>query len=188
MVTLKHPDAAWKYTLAYPGVIFEKKFQEEHPTTMGQPGVLLEETGPWKVDSFDPTTGIELSANPYWWGGTVPVQHISVKFFSDETTEALAMRAGEIDIAFPADGEAFTSTSGVKAVPWPYPNNIGYFGMNTMQKPWSDIHVRRAVAYVLNRAAIITANGGPTSGTPVDTFIPPQALMTLGPRLRSMRF
>jgi peptide/nickel transport system substrate-binding protein len=181
VITLKHPDAAWKYSLAYPGVIFEKKFQEAHPTTMGHPGVLIEETGPWEVDSFDPTTGLELSANPHWWGGKVPIQDISVKFFSDETGMALDMRAGEIDVAFPADGEAFAATSGEKVTPWPYGNNLGYFAMNTRLKPWSDIHVRRAVAYALDRTAIITANGGPTSATAVDTFISAQALGTLGP-------
>ena len=55
-------------------------------------------TGPWELDSFDPTTGAEMSANPNWWGGKVPIQHISVKVFSNETSLELAMRAGEIDL------------------------------------------------------------------------------------------
>ena len=55
-------------------------------------------TGPWEIDSLDPTKGAELSANPHWWGGKVPIQHISVTFFGSETSEALAFRAGEIDI------------------------------------------------------------------------------------------
>jgi peptide/nickel transport system substrate-binding protein len=54
--------------------------------------------------------------------------------------------------------------------------------MNTRQKPWSDVHVRRAVAYALDRTALITADGGPTSGTPLYTLIPPQALSILGSR------
>ena len=61
---------------------------------------------------------MELAANPNWWGGKVPVQHITVKFFSSETSEALAMRAGEIDVAFPTNGTSFASAfvAGVAAL------------------------------------------------------------------------
>jgi ABC-type transport system substrate-binding protein len=44
---------------------------------MGNPGLLIQGTGLWKVDSVNPTGGLELSANPHWWGGKVPVQHES---------------------------------------------------------------------------------------------------------------
>ena len=47
--------------------------------------------------AVDANTGVELSANPHYWGGNVPIQHISIKFFSDENSQALAFRAGEID-------------------------------------------------------------------------------------------
>jgi peptide/nickel transport system substrate-binding protein len=186
VITLREPDPGFKYTLAYPGVIFEKKYQDEHPTTMGSPTVLIQATGPWKIDSFDPTTGMQLSPNPHWWGGKVPFQHISVSFFASETSEALAMRAGEIDVAFPVGGPAFAAASGLKVLNW-LPTtgySLGYFGMNTKLKQWRDVHVRRAVAYALNRKAIIVGNGGPSSATSVSTFIPPGALRTLGSRAR----
>ncbi len=55
------------------------------------------------------------------------------------------MRAGEIDIAWPADGRAFASTSGAKVISVPSLAQ-DLFAMNVKLKPWSDIHVRRAVA------------------------------------------
>ncbi len=96
-VTLAHPDASWRYSPAYAD-IFEKKFAQDHSGTFGKPGVLVMGSGPWEVDSLDPTSGAELSANPHWWGGTVPIQHISVKIFSSPTSEALAFRAGDVDL------------------------------------------------------------------------------------------
>ena len=36
---------------------------------------------------------------------------------------------------------------------------LGVFQMNTKEGPWSDVHVRRAVAYALNRPDIIAAAG-----------------------------
>jgi peptide/nickel transport system substrate-binding protein len=181
VITLKQPNAGWKYTLSYEGVIFEKSFAEAHKGTLGKPGVLIEGTGPWKIDSYDPTRGIELSANPQWWGGRVPVQHISVKFFSTETSEALAMRAGEIDIAFPLNGVTFAETAGAGAriSTWA-PPNVDMFAMNVKAAPWSDVHVRRAVAYALNRADLITANGGPRTATAASAVITPAQLRTIG--------
>jgi peptide/nickel transport system substrate-binding protein len=180
-VTLKQPNSIWPQNMAYEGVIFEKSFQEAHKATFGKPGTLVMATGPWQVDSLDPTRGIELSANPHWWGGKVPIQHISFKFFDSETSEALAMRAGEIDVAFPTDGATFASASGAKVTSW-LNNQIGYFSMNTRLAPWSDLHVRRAVAYALNRADIIAADGGATSAQPLYAFFPDIDLDLLGSR------
>jgi peptide/nickel transport system substrate-binding protein len=179
VVALKQPDSSWAQNMAYEGVIFEKKFQQEHKATFGKPGTLVMGTGPWEIDSLDPTTGAELSANPRWWGGPVPAAHISFKFFSSETSEALAMRAGEIDVAFPNDGATFAAASGTKVTSW-LNNQIGYFSMNTKLAPWSDIHVRRAVAYALNRADVIAAGGGATSAVPLYDFFPAIDLDLLG--------
>ena len=179
VITLKQPDAGWKYSLSYEGVIFEKSFALAHQATIGNPGVLIEATGPWEIKSLDPTTGMELSANPHWWGGTVPVQHISVKFFSTETSEALAMRAGEIDVAFPQTGKSFAAASGTKLTTYSAPG-INFFAMDTKVGPWADIHVRRAVAYALNRANLIAANGGPLTATPTSQIIQPAQLLTIG--------
>jgi peptide/nickel transport system substrate-binding protein len=179
VITLKQPDAGWKYSLSYEGVIFEKAFALAHPTTMGNPGVLIEGTGPWEIKSLDPTSGMELTANPHWWGGKVPVQQISVKFFSTETSEALAMRAGEIDVAFPQGGNSFASASGAKVTSWSAPG-LDFFAMDAKVGPWADPHVRRAVAYALNRTAIIGANGGPSTAAPATEIINPSQLLTLG--------
>ncbi len=176
VVRLVHPNPSWQYTPALSGSeIFEKKFAEAHPGTFGQPGVLVMGTGPWKVDSLDPTTGAELSANPNWWGGSVPIAHISVKFFSSETSMALAMRAGAIDlVTYIPDPDSFAATSGATIVSAPsfYANAL--FSMNTQTPPWNDVHVRRAAAYALDRPAIIAASGGPAN--PLYTLLIPQML------------
>jgi peptide/nickel transport system substrate-binding protein len=178
VVTLRHVDAGWIDTLGYVGEIFEQKFQQEHKTTMGQPGVGIITTGAWKVDSFDPTSGAELSPNPYWWGGKVPIQHISFKFFSNEQGIALAFRAGEIDVATPVDVQGFVATSGAKVRTAVAHFNPGFISLNVNNAPWNDVHVRRAVAYAINRTDIIKATGAP--GSAMSTFIPPQQLLTLG--------
>jgi peptide/nickel transport system substrate-binding protein len=179
VVTLTHPDPSWRYRVAAGSAqIFEKAFQQAHKDTFGKPGTMVMGTGPWKYDSFDPTTGEELSANPHWWGGKVNIQHISIKYVSNDQSAALAMRAGEIDASFPVDTRAFASSagSGVNILTWPSCYEM-YFSMPTKTPPWNDVHVRRAVAYAVNRAAIINARGGYATAQP--TFIPNSLLLTV---------
>jgi peptide/nickel transport system substrate-binding protein len=177
VVTLSQPNAAWQYVPADVPGVFEMKFFQAHEATFGNPGTLIMGTGPWEVDSFDPTTGAELSANPNWWGGAVPIQHVSVKLFTEETSLALAMRAGEIDLdPYILDSKTFATTSGAK-LESTNTCDLGVFEMNTQTPPWNDIHVRRAVAYALDRTNIIAAAGGYNS--PTYTYIPRSAFLEL---------
>jgi peptide/nickel transport system substrate-binding protein len=177
-VTLSQPDASWQYVPAeQSSYIFEKAFQQAHRATFGEPGTLIMGTGPWIINSFDPTKGVELTANPHWWGGKVPIQHITVTFYSSETSEALAFRAGQIDFAPYVDSpKSFAATSGATLLNASSCDN-GFFSMNTTQPGWDDVHVRRAVAYALNRADIIAARGG--YAQPLYTLTPPSLLLSV---------
>lgn len=180
VVTLKEPNASWKFI---PGLevaaIFSKKFFEESNGKYGQPGTLIMGTGPWVFDSLNPTSGAELSANPDYWGGPVPTEKISVKFFTDENSMALAMRAGEIDLVpSVAEGPSFEAASGGVTQTDGPSCQTGFFSMPTQSGPWSDIHVRRAVAHILNREDVITATG--FSAVPTETLIPETSLLTQG--------
>jgi len=183
VIKLRQPNAGWKYSLSYEGVIFEKSFALAHKSTLGNPGTLIEATGPWEIKTYDPTSGMTMTANPHWWGGRVPVRQISVKFFSTETSEALAMRAGDIDLAFPSNGKSFAANSGARVTSWLSPT-ISFFSMDPHVGPWRDVHVRRAVAYALNRTDIVAAAGGPQTAVSEDTVIPVKQLLSLGTRAR----
>jgi peptide/nickel transport system substrate-binding protein len=153
------------------------KFAEAHKGTFGNPGVLLMGTGPYEVVSFDPTSGVDLAPNPSWWGGSAPFQHIAFTFFSNETTLALAFRAGEIDfVPEIISPQGFASTSGAKLISTPSCDNT-VFSMNTRSPGWDDVHVRRAVAYALDRTALQVANGG--YSRPIYTLTPPQMLLSI---------
>ena len=55
--------------------------------------------------------------------------------------------------------------------PKPLHTMLGMF--NLAQPPFDDLHVRRAVNYVLDRAAIVKALGGVAAGTPAYRTLPP---------------
>ena len=174
-VTLAQPEANWKYVPAEENAyIFEKQFQQAHKATFGQPGTLVMGSGPWVINSLDPTKGAQVTANPHWWGGTVPIQRITFTFYASETSEALAFRSGEIDLDPQVNSpKSFAATSGATLLTT-QGCDIGFFGMNVTEPGWDDVHVRRAVAYALDRTDIIAANGG--YATPIYTLTPPRLL------------
>jgi peptide/nickel transport system substrate-binding protein len=181
VITLKRPDASWLPRLGTVGSIFEKKFQQEHSAKMGQPGVLEMDTGPYEIQSFDPTTGVELTANPHYWGGPVPVKHISVKFFLDDTTMALAFRAGELDVAYPQSVTDFAAPCGCKVVAHPGDTSADIV-MNVTIPPWNNIDVRRAVAYAVDRPGEVAASADPSTPAYSNSVLTSAELGTLAPR------
>lgn len=186
-IKLEQPDAGWPYRVAnFAMWVTEKKFLDAHRANFGKPGTLVMGTGPWSFKSLDPTSGAELVANPRYWGAKAPFERLAFKFFSDESSAALALRAGAIDMAVPASPGSFSDTAGLSSpgsrarlvrVESP---NVYAFSMNTQVSPWNDVHVRRAVAYALNPVDLAKSNGG--FGTVVPTFYSPQLLESLVPR------
>jgi peptide/nickel transport system substrate-binding protein len=173
------PFPAWNSTLSGAALgIFEKKFFDAHKSTFGQPGTGVVGTGPWQLDSLDATSGASLSANKYYWGKKPPFSQVKFSFFSNETSEAVALRTGAIDVAFPADPRSFASTAKTKLTTSKGGVDTVEFWMNTLVAPWNDIHVRRAVAYALDKKALINASG--VVGTPLDAVIPTPLLEQLG--------
>ena len=177
-VTLSAPYAGWQYVPAEGvGMIFEKTFQQAHRAAFGQAGTLVMGSGPWIIDSLDPTTGATMTANPNWWGGKVPIQRVDFTFYSNETSEALAFRAGEIDIDPSISAlRTFASLSGAKLLTTSSCGNAFYV-LNVTTPYWSDVHVRRAFAYALNRTDLIAAYGG--YAQPLYTLTPPPLLLSV---------
>jgi peptide/nickel transport system substrate-binding protein len=179
-LTLKEPNASWKYTPAmFYSVIFQKKFVEQHPKDFGQPGTLVMATGPWKFDRLNPTSGLELSANPDYWGGKPSIGRISVRLFKDDNSMGLALRAGEIDLSPLVNGpKGFDAAAGGDTTTTVPTCATALFSMPTKTKPWDDVHVRRAVAYALNREELVAATQG-RAGGPLHTLISPLLLRSL---------
>ncbi|MDO5063248.1 MAG: ABC transporter substrate-binding protein [Peptostreptococcaceae bacterium] len=67
-------------------------------------------TGPYMLKSFDDVSKSgELVKNENFWGGEVPFDSVSVTFIEDDTTKALALKSGDIDLT-----ENITTTSDLK--------------------------------------------------------------------------
>jgi peptide/nickel transport system substrate-binding protein len=117
---------------------------------------------------------IELAPNPHWYVGTPHVPRVRMLVVRDDNTRALRLLAGAGDLAVNAippgliplftaqAGFAVDSASGISTT---------YLGMNTIAPKLRDVRVRRALAYALDRSALITAKFKGRA-EPARSFIP----------------
>lgn len=120
--------------------------------------------GPYKLTKWVRTAGrdadMKLEANPLYWnatGGFPKTKTIIIKFYSDATALALAMTAGEIDIAFrqlrASDINTFKTNPDVEV--WEGTGTfIQYMIFQNKIEPFNDKRVRRAIAAALNRSTL----------------------------------
>ena len=105
------------------------------------------------------------------------------QIFNNVTSEALAFRAGEVNLDPQVQSPGpFTSIPGARLVTTPSCADA-FLTMNTESPPWNDVHVRRAIAYALDRPDLIIANGG--YAAPLYTFISPARSGRSGARSKS---
>jgi len=131
-------------------------------------------TGPWVVQSWDPNGDTTFTANPnYWQQGKPYASSLIYKLVSDDTQRIQQLQAGQLagieDVA-PASLEQLRGNSAVTV------SELGSWEVeqvffNTQNKFFADRHVRRAIAYALDREGITRATTFGAADT-VHTLIP----------------
>ncbi len=174
VIRLKRPSAIWEDVLAASGQVLEKAQVEKAGKALGTPGHLPIGTGPWKLDSYQPEAGIQLSRNPYWTGQPQPAAKINISLFKSEASLALALRSGAIDGTFRYNSpKVFANIPGTRQLTAPG-DIILLAEINTSRPPFNDVHVRRALAYAAD------VNGMIRSGFPGGTAAESASMVPVG--------
>jgi len=116
-------------------------------------------TGPFAFVSQRSGDSIVLRANPDYWGGAPRLSGVTFRFISEPSTALSALQAGEIDwtdsippqrVAQLRDDDSIT----LAVTP---SNDYWYMALNEAREPWNDVRARQAIAYGIDRAAILAA-------------------------------
>lgn len=116
-------------------------------------------TGAFAFDSQKSGDSITLKANPGYWAGAPKVSGVTFRFISEPSTALSALQADEIDwtdsipterVAQLRDDESIT----LAQLP---SNDYWYLALNEARTPWNDVRVRQAIAYAIDRDAIVQA-------------------------------
>ena len=153
VVTLKepYPDLLFHLGLS-PAVIVDRKSaatNAQHPVG----------TGPFVFESWSKGASVTLAK----WGdyratGSVKLAKVTFRFISDPAAQVAALLAGDLD-AFPRFG-SYPSVKQLQADPR-FTVTIGQsegktiVSINNKRKPFDDVRVRRAIAYAIDRKAVI---------------------------------
>ena len=142
---------------------FDGTFGTQHPIG----------TGPFKLDSFTPGDKLVLVRNNDYWGTKAKLDKVIFKPIADGPARRQALESGDIqgyDFVDPADVTSLAANYTVMQRP---AFNVGYVGFNQKIAPMNNLKIRQAVAYALNREALVKAKYPPGSQVAKE-FMPPQ--------------
>jgi len=117
-------------------------------------------TGPFMITDFQPGTRVLLERNPYYWEDGLPyLDAVDIRIIGDETVRRSALVTGDIDWAFaipPQSVEELDARDDV-IVDSAAAGAYYYIGVNTTEGPLSDVRVRRAISFAINRENVALA-------------------------------
>jgi peptide/nickel transport system substrate-binding protein len=134
-------------------------------------------SGPFIFDHWTKGQEIVLKKNPdYWQKGLPKLDEVKFLLVAEDNTRNLKLQAGEIDIATDVP---FSSVAELKSNPKVEVKveplmRVDFITLNTTRKPFSDVKIRQAINYAVDRDALIQGVlfG---NGKPANTFLPPMS-------------
>ncbi len=127
-----------------------------YSTTAWMPNAVVG-TGPYKLTEFTEGSQMTLEKNPDYWGDPPFADRVVIKFFTESSAMKMAVENGEIDVAYrtfvPAEEDALLANTNLTAERGTSPG-IRFIVLNVTKAPFTNAHVRKAVAYAVDRAAI----------------------------------
>lgn len=136
-------------------------------------------TGPFILKNQVPDQSLDLVKNPTYWGGKVNLDAATILSVPDPAVRAGMLQNGEIDmdIHLPVQQIAtLKEDPALKILELQTPRDTTLY-MNMSAKPFSDLKLRQAVAYALDKAAIVDATlegvGAPAVGpiSPIEKWV-----------------
>jgi peptide/nickel transport system substrate-binding protein len=146
------------------------------PYAQGQ-GNGMVGTGPFKFKSWAPNDKVVIEKNAdYWNKDRVPhLDTVTFKPYADQAAELNALQAGDIDFAqtiAPNDIAALKTDTKFQVIDRGESCNYGGLQMNQKHPPFDNPHIRKAIAYAVNKQSYIdTLYAG--LAEPADNWMPP---------------
>ncbi|MCD8010768.1 MAG: ABC transporter substrate-binding protein [Lachnospiraceae bacterium] len=143
--------------------VFDYDAYEEQGDTFWQAPVT---TSPYYVSDWVSGDSITMTAFEDYWNGTPVIQTLVFRVISETSVALMELSTGGVDVVFNLNNEdAFSidSSDGSGVEMYEVSGNTEiYVGMNNSKEALSDIRVRQAIAYAVDRDTILAGpfNGG----------------------------
>ncbi|CAA9328724.1 MAG: Dipeptide-binding ABC transporter, periplasmic substrate-binding component [uncultured Nocardioidaceae bacterium] len=116
-------------------------------------------SGPFKLDSFRSGDRIELVRNEEYWGEKPALSGVTFTFVKDPTVALQNLEGGEVQWTdnLPPQQVSTLEESDEVVVESEPTSDYWYLALNQNREPFNDENVRRAIAFAIDREAIVKA-------------------------------
>lgn len=170
VLELSQPDSdlLWQLT-GRPGLVFDKDARyDAKRTAVG--------SGPYLVQNFVANQSLTLTKNPKYWGNPATIDTVEISYIADENAGLNALKSGNVDVLSPvnatmaktlAKDSRFTVAAGEGTDKF-------VLAFNSAQGATSDIRVRQALRYAIDKQEIIASRSGVDAplGGPIPSLDP----------------
>ncbi len=121
-------------------------------------GKTFNGTGPFRFGSWQPKQSLTLDRNDHYWGGAPALEHISYQVVGDSHALYTRLLTGQVDLAdglTPHDQQLAVQRNGFQQVDLVGAESQEYVGINVKNPALSDIRLRQAIAYSIDRERIV---------------------------------
>ena len=161
-ITTKFVESLFPYDMAYVLMVSRCRAEALHDdwnAYVTQPSG----TGPYKLASITPHERMEFVPNPdYWDKSRIPKQDkLVILPMPEAATRTAALLSGQVNfVEAPApDAVPVLKRAGMQIVTNTYPHNWPYI-LNFTRGPFTDLRVRQAANYAINRDDVVDLVGG----------------------------
>lgn len=134
-------------------------------------------SGPFRLESFDPSQGVRLVANADYWNGAPALSSVTFRMIPEPAARTTAIETGEVHLTWTLSDDQVTSLEGNSDIVVESVSTMAniLFWFNSGRETFADVAVRRALREAIDFPAIIEAlypnTGAPMSGPlPDDVF------------------
>src|SRR5256714_5038281 len=156
---LKNPNAALLAYMAHPNTgIVSKKVGEANADLSKKETAIG--SGPFKLAEWVPDNFMRLDANKdYYVSGQPYLDGIRINVLPDESGLTAALRTKAADMAISTDAKVAKTVRTESGITLSAKPSLSYnlLFVNTKRKPFDNLKVRQAIAYAVDRKAIIDA-------------------------------
>ena len=171
-ITLSSPNAAFLSNM-YVAMLPEHILADESPADWGNDDFNRAPigTGKYKFVEWEAGQYISLERNDEYFGTMPSIENVVVQFGAD-TTLVAALLNGEIDVLYNLPSTEIENVEAVDGVGvYNYEMmSVYYIGLNQLDPDLSDLRVRQALAYALDKQTIVDTVYGETATVANDIF------------------
>ena len=159
VVTLSSAYAGWRTLFSVYGVMPSHLLEGQDRAAIMADGYDFS-GGPWKIEKWTRGTSVTLVPNENYWGEKPHLDKVTFLFLPDTTAAFQALKSGQVSVLAPtpqldALNQIEAGLPGIRSQVDARSGNLEAVWLNNAVAPFDSVAVRQALAYSIDRDAIV---------------------------------